>query len=343
MSNYGIVTTAYTEKAALAEVARWNDNIKRHTLYTVCDTLQDIWGLFKGVRPVVSGPTPIKLGSTVPYDAACGAQVSPQLFNWVPVSYPASYIGLDPQLADTWNPKNLSIADMVTWGATDLKSRIEATPGTFALVGYGVGAMVCSAILQEMQDQSSTLRTRYGDCIGAVMFANGCRQEGKTFPGGIDPGGAGIMPQASSGTKGLIRNTNTPDWWWEMATVDDPVATCPFTVTGQVINVIADTVVKTKGGRDLMTQLLKIVPTLRRTNSIWPQVAARLTNRTANADALTWASRVFALSPSPYNMYSYSPAVTDGTVNLPGLKPTSTYLDLAIAHLNQRGTTLVPR
>lgn len=343
MSNYGIVTTAFTEKAALADIARWNDNIKRHTLYTVCDTGQDIWGLYKGVRPTVNGPTPLKLGSTVPYDAAVGAQVSSQLFNWVPISYPASYAGLTPQLADTWNPKTMSLAQMVTWGATDLRSRIESATGTFALVGYGLGAQVCSAVLQEMQQQSSSLRPRYGDCIGAVMFSNGCREEGKTFPGGIDPGGAGIMPFASTGVRGLIRNSNTPEWWWEMATVDDPLVTCPFTVSGQSINVVAEALVNVAGTRDLMTQLAKIVPTLRRTGSIWPLVAGRLTNRAALAEALEWAQRVFSLDPSPHNLYSFSPISMDTEQTLPGLTPNSTYLDLAIAYLNQRGTTIAPR
>lgn len=343
MSNYGIVTTGYTEKTALAEVSRWNDNIKRHTLYTVCSTLQDIWGLYKGVRPTVNGPTSLKLGLTVPYDAAVGAQISPQLFNWVPISYPASYIGLTPQLSDTWNVKTISLADMVVWGASDLKSRIESTPGTFALVGYGLGAMVCSAALQEMQSQTSTLRTRYGDCIGAVMFSNGCREEAKTFPGGIDPGGAGILPQASTGVKGLIRNSGTPSWWWEMAAVDDPLVTCPFTASGQVVNVIAEMLMNIDNTRDLMTQLAKVVSTLKRNSTTWPLVAGRLTNKTANAEALAWAQRVFALNPSPHNLYSYTPAVVDPAANIPGLKPTSTYLDLAIAYLNQRGTTIPPR
>jgi hypothetical protein len=342
VSSYGIVTSTYVEKSALAEVARWNDNLKRHTLYTVCDSLQDIWGLYKGQRPVVTGPTPIKLGSTVPYDAAVGAQASPQLFNWVPISYPASYVGLTPQLADTWNPKSMSIAQMVTWGATELKTRIEATPGTFALVGYGVGAMVCSAALQEMQQQSSPLRSRFTDCIGAVMFSNGCREEYVTYPGGTDPGGAGILPQASTGVRGMIRNTSTPSWWWEMAAVDDPVANCPIDTSGQVINVVAEALLNVAGSRDLMAQLAKTIITLKKTGSTWQAIAGKLTNRTANANALTWAERVFALNPSRHNVYSFNtlPSLPTG---LPGMKETSTYLDAAVAYINLRGTTISPR
>lgn len=340
MGNYGIVTSGYTERPVLADVARWNDNIRRHTVYTVTDSLQDIWGLFNGKRPTVTGPTALKIGSTIPFDAAVGAQVSPQLFNWVPISYPASYIGLTPQIVDTWNPKSQSLASMVTWGATELKARIESGLGTFALVGFGVGASVCSAILQEMQN--GTMTARYGDCIGAVMFSNGCRQEGVTYPGGIDPGGAGILPQASTGVKGMIRNAGTPSWWWEMATPDDPLATCPINNSGQVINVITEYLLNQAGGRDFMTQAAKVIPTLKRTNTVWPAVAGRLTNRTANAEALAWAERVFALNPTPHNLYSFSPLPAAPT-GLSGLTPTSTYLDAAIAYINLRGTTISPR
>lgn len=340
MGSYGLVTTTFIEKPALAEITRWNDNIKRHTLYTVCDSLQDIWGLYNGARPTVNGPVALKPGSTVPYDAAVGAQASPQLFTWVPVSYPASYLGLPAQLADTWNPRTQSLAQMVVWGATELKAKIESNPGTFALVGTGIGAMVCSAILQEMQ--TGTLTARSGDCIAAVMFGNGCRQEGVTYPGGIDPGGAGIMPQASTGTKGLIRNVNTPEWWWEMAAVDDPATTCPIDTSGQAINVIAEAVVNASGGRDFMGQLIKVIPTLRRTNAIWHTVAGRLTNRQANTNALAWAERVFAIKPSPHGLYSFAPLPAIPT-GLSGLTPTSTYLDAAVAHINLRGTTIPPR
>lgn len=324
MSNYGLVSTTYTERPALAEVARWNDNIRRHTLYTVCDSMQDIWGLYKGVRPIVQGSTPVKLGQTVPFDAAVGAQASAQLFNWVPISYPASYVGLTEQITDTWNPKTISLNEMVTWGFMELKSRIESTTGTFALVGYGMGASVCSKLLQEMQSQTSTIKSRYGDCIGAVMFSNPCRQEGVTYPGGTDPGGAGIMPQS-------YRNTTTPSWWWEMAIPDDPVTTCPIDVSGQAVTVVAEALFDVKGARDFMGQLGKIPSTLKK-SGIWPTVAGRLTNKAAVASALAWSQRVLALNPSPHNLYSYTL-----------VSPTATYLDTAIAHINLRGTTISPR
>ena len=229
---------------------------------------------------------------------------------------------------------------MMTWGATELKTLIASTPGTFALVGNGLGAMVCSAVLQEMQ--TGTLTNRFSDCIGAVMFGNGCRQEGKTYPGGVELDGAGILPGSSTGAKGTIRNTNTPAWWWEMAAADDPIANCPIDTSGQAVNIIADALMKTSGYRELLPTMTKIVPTLKKTNTVvWNQVAGRLTNRNANAAALLWANRVFAQNPNPHNMYAYSmiQAVPTGMEGLTG----STYVDTALAYINLRGTTIPPR
>jgi hypothetical protein len=339
MGNYGIVSSGYNEKPVLADIVRWNDNIKRHTLYTVCDGLQDPWGLVKGTRPTITGPVATLGGAAVAFDAIVGAQTSSQLFDWVAVSYPASYINLLPQINDTWQPKSLGISQIMTWGATELKTLISSTPGTFALVGTGIGAMVCSAILQEMQ--SGTLTSRKDDCIGAVMFGNPCRQEGVTYPGGIDPGGAGIMPQSAAGIKGMIRNTDTPSWWWEMALIDDPIVTCPIDVSGQAVNVVADELIKAKGGKDLLTQLAKTIPTLKKNGSIWPLVAARLTNAAGVTDGLAWASRVFSVNPNPHTLYSFTPVVVPPST--PGLTSTSTSLDLAIAYINQRGTAIQPR
>lgn len=336
-TSYGLVTAGYTERLILADIARWNDNIKRHTLYTIGTTGQDPWGMRSGNRAVINGPAP--LTNTVPPDAIVGAQSSSQLFNWVPLSYPASYLTVTPQVVDAWDPKTLSLAQIVTWGATELKTLIAATPGTFALAGYGLGAMVCSAVLSAMQ--TGTLTNRMSDCIGAVMFGNGCREEGATYPGGGAPG-AGILPRASVGTPGLIRNADTPSWWWEMAIPDDPIAVCPISNAGQAINVIADALMTTTGGKDLLPQMAKAVGTLKMTSSTWKVVASRLTNRSANTEALAWAERVFALSPSPHTMYS-AVSMTHPPTDLSGLAPNATPVDAALAYINLRGTTIPPR
>lgn len=337
-SSYGLVTAGYAERLILAEIARWNDNIKRHTIYTVGSTLQDPWGLRLGNRAAVTGPTP--LTATVPYDAAIGAQSSSQLYTWVPLSYPASYVTTTPQIVDTWDPKNLSLAQVVTWGATELRTLIAATPGTFALVGTGLGAMVCSAALTDMQ--TGTLANRMGDCIAAVMIGNPCREEGVTYPGGSAPG-AGIMPRASVGTPGLIRNADTPTWWWEMAHPDDPIAACPIDTAGQAVNIVADALMSTAGGRDLLTQMAKIPGVFKSSSSAtWRLVANRLTNRTANTQALAWAEQVFALTPSPHITYSER-SMTHPPTDLTGLAPNATPLDAALAYINLRGTTIPPR
>ena len=51
MAKYGLVTTGYTPRLALSSVGRWNDGVKRHTLYTCCGTQQDGWGIVDEASP----------------------------------------------------------------------------------------------------------------------------------------------------------------------------------------------------------------------------------------------------------------------------------------------------
>jgi hypothetical protein len=137
------------------------------------------------------------------FQAMTGIDVDPELWEWVPVIYPH------------WFPVSTSVET----GVRNCIEEINAWPGKFGLSGYSQGAIVCSSVLWELRYGS--LQHRYDDLIGAVMFGNPKREAGITFPGGIDPGGAGMAPDIG-GPNGRIQDT--PDFWWEFANhnADDP-------------------------------------------------------------------------------------------------------------------------
>ena len=53
--SYGIAKTNGSKKAAHNAISRWNDGVKRHTIYTCIGTQQDTWGMVNGVRSGISG------------------------------------------------------------------------------------------------------------------------------------------------------------------------------------------------------------------------------------------------------------------------------------------------
>ena len=126
--------------------------------------------------------------------AQIGSAANPTLFDWVPVPYPASF----------------SLLDSVDAGASALMNMIEHNSGQFALVGAGQGAMVISAVLNQLRD--GPLAARLVNCVAAVTFGNPHREAGHTFPGCPDPGGHGISEH---------RLINTPDWWWDFVVPGD--------------------------------------------------------------------------------------------------------------------------
>jgi hypothetical protein len=128
--------------------------------------------------------------------ANVGAGVDDSVWEWIPVIYPH------------WFPVNASEAK----GIENVIEELDAWPGKFGLCGYSQGAMVTSAILWQMRFGS--LQHRLADCIGSVTFGNPKREVGHTFPGGIDPGGAGMAPDTGL-PNGRIQNT--PNWWWDFA------------------------------------------------------------------------------------------------------------------------------
>lgn len=134
------------------------------------------------------------------FAAQVGSGVDADLYNWVPVAYPATLV----------------FADSVAAGVDTLTNLIISTPGPFVMVGYSQGAVVVSQVLQQLQ--SGSLVNRMSDLVAGVTFGNPMREAGHTFPNGIDPGGHGIMDADS-------RLAGTPDLWWDFAVPQDLATT----------------------------------------------------------------------------------------------------------------------
>lgn len=385
MANYGIVKSDGTPKQAYFKADRWNDTIKRHTLYTCCGTSADPWGMIKGIRTGVNGvlvtalaslgitnPWPATINNvkggtpltSIPsgsFDALVGAEANKHLFNWVPIPYPASAplssatLLASPSKTSAASTTSLSLGQSISLGVAELTAQIQSTPGTFALVGMSQGSAVISGVMQQLQ--SGSLTSRYGDCIGAVAFGNPCRQAGKVFPGGTDPGGAGMFPTGTTSSPlGWIRNASTPSWWWELATPNDTFATVPTDIAGggDLIRTIADTALAFTGGNTKVAVLDNIFAALKAQGNLWTLVMEVVSSGgAALTAALNWAKMQTGLNPTPHVLYSNLcpptlPSDSDETIlglcpSGLGLSPTATYTELALAYINARGAAIEPR
>ena len=381
MTKYGLIRADGTQRPAYFKASRWNDGVKRHTLYTCCGTFANAWGFNNGMRtgvdgvPITSllslgvkdpfpatvnnvpGGVPITMVPSGSFDALVGAAANPHLFNWCPIPYPATApisltsLGSPPEQTGPL----ISLGQSISVGVAEVTSQIQSTPGTFALLGMSQGSAVISGVMQQLQ--SGSLTSRYGDCIGAVAFGNPCRQAGKSFPDGTDPGGAGMFPTGTtSSNMGWIRNGSTPSWWWEMATPNDPFATTPTDVSGggDLIRSIANVALTYGGGTNGLSMLDNIFAALNYQGNLWYLVMEIVTSSgAALTSALNWAKLQGTLTPSPHILYSTLtpptfPSDSDSTVqslcpNGLGLTSSSNYSDIALAYINARGAAVAPR
>lgn len=313
--NSGLTTTGNVAKTARSQVARWNDRVKRHTVYTVCGTTQDGWGLYnvpptqaevQGYtalgRAVLGNPTwtPPADGEPLPdalttCDAVVGRNADPDLFNWVPVSYPAVGPGMAASLENNWQPSNYSIAQSAKAGVDELIRLIKSTPGTFALVGMSQGSVVISQVLKALLPGGS-LASRYKDCIAGIAFGNPCRAPGASFPGGTPASGGGIiglpypLDPYSSGLAGI----KTPDWWWELCTEGDFFSSTPIdTAAGPLLTPAVQAVFHFGGSLDADVSAVSLMLGVL---SLAPALAVFLISAFANAGVLgaTEARKVFS-------------------------------------------------
>lgn len=139
----------------------------------------------------------------------------------------AFFNGLDPSIFDVFEvdyPNSVPFSVNVPLGIANLIAQINANPGQFVLVGYDQGAVICSAVYNEIRYGSLTHRRT--DFLGAVMYGNPDREAGKIAPGTPDPGGHGIAPSTE-------RLVETEAFWWEFAQPHDPACTVGNDLTGQ--------------------------------------------------------------------------------------------------------------
>ena len=383
MAKYGLVTTGYTPRLALSSVGRWNDGVKRHTLYTCCGTQQDGWGIVDEASPggvaifnMVSPTGPITLaqlqamvGNHAPPwaaspDTVVGASANPNLFNWVAVSYPASMPIAPAPLDNQWQPSNLSLAQSVQVGVNELTQLIQNTPGTFVLCGMSQGSMVVTKVMQSLLP-GGVLSSRIGDCIAGIAFGNPMRKPGVTFPGGTASStvisgsryyGGGIYSGAASPSTPILSGNGpitTPNWWWEMSTVGDFFSDAPMeTVAGPLIGEVARVVASYPGGSDMLTTLGGAGRAFMTGNLTVGSIGSAiklLTAQKAVQNIVTdWLSTALALfgggSGKPNGHMLYG-------INTPPTLPTGltfptakpTYIDVALAYLHARGAAVTPR
>lgn len=286
-NKYGLTTTTNTAKTARTTVGRWNDGVKRHTVFTACGTTTDGWGLwndpgteearnnFVNLARTVTGNNALTQqdlppdGTYAPEwsvspDTAVGRNANPDLFNWVPISYPAVGPGMAGSLENNWQPTQLSMAMSARMGVEEMIRQIQATPGTFAIVGMSQGAVVVSQVMKALLP-GGVLAHRYNDCIAGIAFGNPCRAPGASFPGGIAAPGGGVIafPNPSDPMTGGLLGVKTPDWWWELTVPGDFFASAPVdTLAGPLLTPAVQALFHTPGSLAVDAAGLSILTTL---------------------------------------------------------------------------------
>ena len=254
--NYGLVNANLTPRPAAGVVRRWNDKVVRHTVYTVCGTTADGWGLTNISTPEaaanvlvlarqVTGNPALTLADlpangtpspnwAVSFDTAVGRAANPNLFNWVPISYPASAPVTGGNVELDWLPDKNSMANSARMGVEELISQIKATPGTFALVGMSQGALVISQVLKALLP-GGVLANRYNDCIAGLAYGNPCRAPGGSMPGVAAAPGSGMVslgyPQDNYSSGLAPVKNQIPSWWWEFCLPGDCFGSTPVDTT----------------------------------------------------------------------------------------------------------------
>ena len=360
MGTYGLTTTTATPKPALTTVTRWNDGVRRHTLYTVGE---DNWGFYiPALTPadqatrlsrfrailgnqnwVFPAPDSVLPAALCSPDVTVGRSVSTTTFTWVPVSYPASTPVIPPSLLSTWSLGTISPAQSIALGVSALTALITATPGTFALAGTGQGAVVISQVLKALLP-GGALSARSGDCIGATAFGNPLRAPGVGFPGGTDPGGAGILSSAITGQPLLsgLAGLTLPSWWMELTIPGDFFAAAPMsTMAAPALQQAAQGVFLHPGGVDVPTLISNALPALTGVGQLGNMVSRGLSQLSpaAVAAAVSWVSGRPALDP--HYLYGVSSPTTLPTGS--ALSASATYTDVAVEYLNGRGAAVTPR
>lgn len=150
--------------------------------------------------------------------------------SYIRVSYPASTVPL---------------AEAISAGVANLITLINQKAGRFLLIGTGEGAAITSLVYDQIH--TGSLQNRKADLLAGVAFGNPRRQAATIFPGGTDPGGAGIDSSPLTGTQSL---------WWEFANPGDALATNVSGSTGTLMTQLYEAILADYTGdiNDVTTQ-----------------------------------------------------------------------------------------
>jgi len=141
------------------------------------------------------------VGMSWPQNSWIKNQLSDQLFDYVPITYPSFDFPLK-------NP--------IEACRQRIRAAINATPGKFIFVGHTLGAAALSLVYKDLQ--TGDLKERHPDLLGSLTWGNPQRRQGHSIPG-YDPGGHGvdvIARRLPSNIEGL---------WWDFAIPHDFVTT----------------------------------------------------------------------------------------------------------------------
>jgi hypothetical protein len=167
-----------------------------------------------------------------------------------------------PSMVDAtyWNVKRVEYSasaypylNSLATGAEAVVAAIKATPGKFALGGYGLGAAVIARVWEEIQ--YGTLASRKNDLIAAVTFGSPAREASHLWPGAT-PIGSWDAPSTTTGSHGVFpsdrRMTSTPAVWWDFANADDVFSSVGNTTAGTNLSALTAVLTNTFTGKDLL-------------------------------------------------------------------------------------------
>ena len=170
-----------------------------------------------------------------------------------------------PDMVDTtyWNVQRVQYSSAafpalgsIAEGAQKVVAAIAASPGKFALGGYGMGAAMMARVYQEIQYGS--LQNRQTDLIGGVMFGSPAREAGHLWVG-APAIGSWDAPSTTTGNHGAFpvdwRMSGTPSTWWDFANADDIFASVGNTSGGVDEVALIGLLTQTFGGSDLISFL----------------------------------------------------------------------------------------
>lgn len=231
----------------------------------------DIDGVRKPARHILYTATGFGANPWTTYPADIARGISPDIvaandehWYWQPVAYGSAGLGGVPG----WIPAAFPMQPSIDNGVQEMTRLLKThSPNqTWGFIAYSEGSIVMSDILDlcgiTESDKPKSLAAYKDSFIGGVIFGGPRREKGHTIPGGIDPGGHGIVKPTLKGTPESVwefaAGSNQPGssghdlyttsgWRGDEFTEDDESAVWEIVRTGTL-----------KGARPLIKQLVEL-------------------------------------------------------------------------------------